>query len=90
MYGKAVEIHKVPHRQRRPDRKQQRCNGTGNTNQIQKVSQQFKRFPRMSSNQENIEEIVKQNVKKQLNQLTDQVYGKIEKKLQTERKRRGY
>lgn len=41
-------------------------------------------------NQENIDEIVKQNVKKQLNQLTDQVYGKIEKKLQTERKRRGY
>jgi hypothetical protein len=40
--------------------------------------------------QENIEELVKQNVKKQLNQLTDQVYGKIEKKLQTERKRRGY
>ena len=41
-------------------------------------------------NQENIDEIVKQNVKKQLNQITDQVYGKIEKKLQTERKRRGY
>lgn len=42
------------------------------------------------NNQENIDEIVRQNVKKQLNQLTDQVYGKIEKKLQTERKRRGY
>lgn len=40
--------------------------------------------------QDNIEEIVQQNVKKQLNQISDQVYGKIEKKLQTERKRRGF
>ena len=40
--------------------------------------------------QENIEELVQLNVKKQLNQISDQVYGKIEKKLQTERKRRGY
>ncbi len=40
--------------------------------------------------QNNIEEIVQQNVQKQINRISDQVYGKIEKKLQTERKRRGY
>ena len=39
---------------------------------------------------EDIEEIVQQNVRRQLNSLSDQVYGKLEKKLQTERKRRGY
>lgn len=39
---------------------------------------------------ENIEELVQQSVRKQLNNLSDQVYGKIEKKLSTERKRRGY
>lgn len=39
---------------------------------------------------ENIEELIQQNVKKQLNHLSDQVYGKLEKKLQTERKRRGF
>ena len=41
-------------------------------------------------NQNNIEEIVQQNVRKQLSQITDKVYDRIEKKLQTERKRRGY
>ena len=41
-------------------------------------------------NHTNIEDIVQQSMKKQLNHLTDQVYGKIEKKLQTERKRRGF
>ena len=41
------------------------------------------------NNNTDIEEIVQQSMKKQLNHLTDQVYGKIEKKLQTERKRRG-
>lgn len=39
---------------------------------------------------EDIEEIVQQSVKRQLNNLSDQFYGKLEKKLQTERKRRGY
>lgn len=39
---------------------------------------------------ENIDELVQQTVRKQLNHLSDQVYGKIEKKLVTERKRRGY
>lgn len=39
---------------------------------------------------DNIEEMVQQSVKRQLNSLSDQVYGKLEKKLQTERKRRGY
>ena len=39
---------------------------------------------------DNIEEMVQQSVKRQLNNLSDQVYGKLEKKLQTERKRRGY
>ena len=39
---------------------------------------------------DNIEELVQQNVKRQLNQLSEQVYTKLEKKLQTERKRRGY
>ncbi len=39
---------------------------------------------------ENIDELVQQKVRKQLNQLSDQIYGKIEKKLATERKRRGY
>ena len=37
-----------------------------------------------------IEELVQQSVKRQIGDLSDQVYGKIEKKLQTERKRRGY
>lgn len=46
---------------------------------------------RMQLNQtENIDELVQQTVRKQLNHLSDQVYGKIEKKLATERKRRGY
>lgn len=40
--------------------------------------------------QENIEELVQKNVKKQINTISEQVYGKIEKKLQHERKRRGY
>ena len=39
---------------------------------------------------DNIEELVQQGVKRQLNQLSEQVYTKLEKKLQTERKRRGY
>lgn len=39
---------------------------------------------------ENVEELIQQSVKKQIGELSDQVYGKIEKKLQTERKRRGY
>lgn len=39
---------------------------------------------------EDIEEIVQQSVRRQLNNLSEQVYGKLEKKLQTERKRRGY
>ena len=39
---------------------------------------------------ENIDELVQQTVRKQMNHLSDQVYGKIEKKLATERKRRGY
>ena len=39
---------------------------------------------------EDIEEIVQQSVKRQLSNLSEQVYGKLEKKLQTERKRRGY
>ena len=39
---------------------------------------------------DNIEELVQQSVKRQLNQLSEQVYSKMEKKLQTERKRRGY
>lgn len=39
---------------------------------------------------DDIEEIIRQNVKKQLGNLSDQVYGRLEKKLQTERKRRGY
>lgn len=39
---------------------------------------------------ENIEELIQQNVKKQLGNLSEQVYGKIEKKLQAERKRRGF
>lgn len=39
---------------------------------------------------EDIEELVQQSMRRQLNQLSEQVYGKLEKKLQTERKRRGY
>ena len=39
---------------------------------------------------DDIEELIRQNVKKQLGNLSDQVYGRLEKKLQTERKRRGY
>lgn len=39
---------------------------------------------------EEIEQIVQQNVKRQLNHLSEQVYSKLEKKLETERKRRGY
>lgn len=39
---------------------------------------------------DNIEELVQQSVKRQLNQLSEQIYTKMEKKLQTERKRRGY
>ena len=39
---------------------------------------------------ENIDELVQQTVRKQMNHISDQVYGKIEKKLATERKRRGY
>ncbi len=39
---------------------------------------------------EDIEEMVQQSVKRQMGRLSDQVYGKLEKKLQTERKRRGY
>ena len=37
-----------------------------------------------------MEALIQQNVKKQIGQLSDQIYGKLEKKLQTERKRRGY
>lgn len=39
---------------------------------------------------ENIEEMVQQSVRRQLGNLSEQVYGKIEKKLASERKRRGY
>ena len=39
---------------------------------------------------EDIEALIRQNVKKQLGNLSDQVYGRLERKLQTERKRRGY
>ena len=39
---------------------------------------------------EDIEQIVQQSVKRQLNHLSEQVYSKLEKKLETERKRRGY
>lgn len=46
---------------------------------------------RMQVNQmENIEELVQKSVRKQIGSLSDQVYGKIEKKLASERKRRGY
>ena len=38
----------------------------------------------------NMEAMVQQNVQKQIGQLSDKIYGKLEKKLQTERKRRGY
>lgn len=39
---------------------------------------------------DNIEELVQQSVKRQLSSFSEQVYSKLEKKLQTERKRRGY
>lgn len=39
---------------------------------------------------EDIEELIRQNMKKQLGNLSDQVYGRLERKLQMERKRRGY
>lgn len=39
---------------------------------------------------EDIEELIQQSVRRQLNHLSEQVYGKLEKKLETERKRRGY
>ncbi len=46
---------------------------------------------RMQVNQiENIEELVQQSVRRQLGNLSERVYGKIEKKLAAERKRRGY
>ena len=37
----------------------------------------------------NMEELVQENVRKQIGKISDQVYSKIEKRLQTERKRRG-
>lgn len=54
----------------------------------QVVQEAVKRI--QTNRMEDIEEIVQQSVKRQLNNLSDQVYGKLEKKLQTERKRRGY
>lgn len=59
-------------------------------NQIQQTTVQ-NTVNRMHVNQiDDIDELVQQTVRKQINHLSDQVYGKIEKKLATERKRRGY
>ncbi len=38
---------------------------------------------------DNVEMLVKQNINSQIGKISDEVYGKIEKKLQNERKRRG-
>lgn len=38
---------------------------------------------------DNVEMMVKQNINSQIGKISDEVYGKIEKKLQNERKRRG-
>ncbi len=38
----------------------------------------------------NMEQMVQENVRKQIGRISEQVYGKIEKRLQTERKRRGF
>ena len=64
-------------------------NSTQNRKEIHQVVQES--INRIETNRiEDIEEIVQQSIKRQLNNLSEQVYGKLEKKLQTERKRRGY
>ena len=38
---------------------------------------------------EDVEELIRQKLQQSLGRISDQVYGRIEKRLQTERKRRG-
>lgn len=44
----------------------------------------------VSSSKEELSELVQRNMKQQIEVITDRVYNQIEKKLQMERKRRGY
>lgn len=60
-----------------------------NERDVKKVFQESVNHIQMTRT-EDIEELVQQSVRRQLNNLSEQVYGKLEKKLQTERKRRGY
>lgn len=39
---------------------------------------------------EQVDELIRQKLQQSLGRISDQVYGRIEKKLQTERKRRGF
>ena len=39
---------------------------------------------------ENINELIQQGLQRQVNALSEQVYNKLEKRLQNEKRRRGY
>lgn len=54
------------------------------------VSQQTINQQTITQETENINELIRQGVRQQMNALSEQVYNKLEKRLQNERRRRGY
>ena len=55
MNCKAVDMHKVPQRQRNPGREQKRCHCAGNADSIQEIGQHFRRIPCMERDQKNVD-----------------------------------
>lgn len=60
------------------------------TNKV--VTAQFNQWKQETLQSETIklQQMIEENLHKQVNQITDKVYGKLERRLQNERKRRGY
>ena len=60
--------------------------------QTQELIQQEinQRFVRQQQEADKLQQLLVQNLHSQVNQITDKVYGKLEKRLQNERRRRGW
>lgn len=63
---------------------------TTETNQVVNTHQNWQRIQNIEQQNQDVTNLIRQDVQKQIGAISDQVYAKLEKRLQNEKKRRGY
>ena len=63
---------------------------TMQTTQVINEHQNWQQIRNVQQNNEDVANLIRSDVQRQLGAISDQVYAKLEKRLQNEKKRRGY